>query len=114
MGSVIPFRVSAKAGVRPPPPSPVRKGSGKRPCAGINVYADPEPDVMLQRVKRNVLHGILSAWTWELTTGLFRTIFAEGGVFRIRCKPRDVAAIEKQIALRLPDLLVRRVRLSLA
>lgn len=111
MGRVIPFtsRVSAELGVKPQPPR--RWKSGSKPVyIGLNVYIDPEPVRRLQIVKRYVLHGILCSWGWRLTKGLLRQLFIKGGVFRIYCKPSDIADIREQIELRLPDLLVRRVR----
>jgi hypothetical protein len=111
MGKVVPFtgRVRAELGVKPPSPREWKKGSKPR-YVGLNIYIDPEPVRRLQIVKRNVLHGILSSWNWNLTKGLFRQIFVEGGVFRIHCEASVTAEVQEQIELRLPDLLVRRVR----
>jgi|GEM_PF-7033543 hypothetical protein len=111
VGQVVPFtgRVSADLGVKPERPRKWKKGS-KPVYVGLNIYIDPEPVRRLQIVKRNVLHGILSSWDWNLTTGLFRQICIQGGVFRVRCKATDIADIQEQIELRLPDLIVRRVR----
>lgn len=110
MGQVVSITgLTAKLGVRPPRTRKFQKG-GKPVYIGVNVYIDAEPDPLLQKVKRNVLHGIFSVWGWHLTKRLFRQIFVTGGVFRIRCKASDALDIMEQIDLRLPDLLVRRVR----
>src|SRR5271156_886993 len=111
MCQIVPFRgrVSAQLGAKPRRPHKQERGS-KPVYVGLNIYVDPEPVRRLQIVKRNVLHGVLSSWGWKLTKGLFRQIFTQGGVFRIRCDGSDIADIKEQIELRLPDLLVRRVR----
>ena len=111
MGKVVrfPVRVIAKPGVKPQRPR--KWGKRSRPVyVGLNIHVDAEPVRRLQIVKRYVLHGILSSWGWHLTKGLFRQVFIEGGVFRVRCRASDITDIEEQIELRLPDLLVRRVR----
>ncbi|MCG3776593.1 MAG: hypothetical protein JW395_3452 [Nitrospira sp.] len=111
MGQVVPFtgRVSAELGVKPQRPRKWKKGT--RPVyVGVNIYIEPEPVRRRQIVKRSVLHGILSSWNWKLTKGLVRQLFIGGGVFRVHCKAPDIADIQEQIELRLPDLLVRRVR----
>ena len=111
MGQLVPFTGSVTAEIGVKPPRQRKWGKTTRPVyVGLNIYVDPEPVRRLQIVKRNVLHAILSSWNWKLTKGLFRQIFIWGGVFRIRCKASDVAVIRAQIELRLPDLLVRRVR----
>lgn len=111
MGKIVPFtgRVSAELGVKPQRLRKPKKGT-KPNYVGVNIYIDPEPVRRLQIVQRNVLHGILCAWDWKHTKGLFREIFIQGGVFRLRCNAADIADILEQIELRLPDLLVRRVR----
>lgn len=111
MGKVIQFHktVRAELGVAQPRPRK-RKKAAKTEYVGINVHIDPEPNHRLRVVKRQVLHGILASWDWNLTTGLFLTIFERGGVFRVRCPASDIAEIREQIELRLPDLVVRRVR----
>lgn len=112
MGQVISLSgLTAELGVKPQRPRKWKKGS-KPVYVGVNIYIDPEPVARLQIVKRNVLHGVLSSWGWELTTGLFRRIFIHGGVFHVRYKASDVVDIMDQIELRLPDLLVRRVRVA--
>ncbi len=111
MGQVVPFtgRASARLGVTPPRPRKRKKGD-KTVYVGINIYIAPEQVRRLGIVKRYVLHGILASWGWKLTKGLLRKLFIQGGVFRVRCKALDIADIQDQIELRLPDLVVRRVR----
>ncbi len=85
-----------------------RKTKRKEPI-GLNVYIDAEDEELARRIKRNVLHGILCAFEWELTRGLFKELFRSGSVFRIRCHDIVAQRIRAEIALRLPDLTVRRV-----
>ena len=93
------------------PPRPRKRKKGhKTVYVGINIYIAPEQVRRLCIVKRYVLHGILASWGWKLTKGLLRKLFIQGGVFRVRCKASDIADIQDQIELRLPDLVVRRVR----
>jgi hypothetical protein len=112
MGQVVAVReLTARFGVKPPRPGKSHR-AGKPVYIGVNIYISPEANSRLQTVKRNVLHGILSAWGWHLTRHLYRNILVTGGVFRIRCRASDALDITEQVELRLPDLLVRRVRVA--
>lgn len=111
MGKVFQFVGRARTGLGVKPRHPRRGGkTAKSPYVYLKIYIDPEPEKRLRVVKRNVLHGILSTWGWMLTKGLFGEIFEHGGAFKIRCRVSEAGEIREQIALRLPDLTVRRVR----
>jgi hypothetical protein len=111
MGKVIQFdrAIRAKPSVTAPRPLKRKKG-GKPKYIGLNIYISPERADRLRIIKRNILHGILSAFGWRLTKRLFLKLFERGGAFFVRCRAADIDVIREQIEMRLPDLVVRKVR----
>lgn len=106
MSNVVPFR-------KPPFAEAARRRPGRKglkPVVGFNIYIDPVEDEVDRKVDRNVLHGILAAFGFHLTRGLFKRLFASGGVHRVRCREGVADTIRAAIERVLPDLTLKTVR----
>lgn len=98
---------------RPKDKTRMRKGPPRGTVRGLNLYIDPIPGNREQLVDRGMLHGLLSAYGWgDLTVGLTRQLFENGGVHKIRCDQERAIEVKSMIARKLPTIQARIVRTS--